>query len=123
MSTQVSLERWREVDELFAQALERPHKLRESFLAEACGSDRALLETVSSLVAASENAELDFEAPAEALLRQVFSGSPDENDSAPTLAPGDLIGRYRLIRAIGHGGMATVFEAERAQGTYEQRWP
>ena len=121
MPTQVSLERWREVDELFAQALERPHELRESFLAEACGSDRALLETVSSLIAASESAELDFEAPAEALLRQVFSGSPDESTPAPTLAPGDLIGRYRLIRAIGHGGMATVFEAERAYGTYEQR--
>ena len=121
MSTHVPLERWREVDELFARALEHPRELRGSFLAEACGSDRALLETVSRLIAASESAELDFEAPAEALLRQVFSGPPDESAAETTVAPGDSIGLYRLVREIGHGGMATVFEAERSYGTYAQR--
>jgi eukaryotic-like serine/threonine-protein kinase len=121
MPTRVSLERWREVDELFAHALEYPRELRGSFLAEACGGDRALFDTVSSLVAASESAEQEFEAPAEALLRQAFSGPPDDRTAATTLAPGDTIGRYRLIRVIGHGGMATVFEAERVHGTYEQR--
>ena len=121
MPTRVSLERWREVDELFAQALEHPRELRESFLAEACGSDEALFDTVSSLVEASESAELEFEAPAEALLRHAFGGPPDDRTGATTLSPGDTIGRYRLIRAIGHGGMATVFEAERIHGSYEQR--
>jgi eukaryotic-like serine/threonine-protein kinase len=34
---------------------------------------------------------------------------------------GDVIGSYRVIDRIGHGGMGDVFLAERADGTFEQR--
>jgi serine/threonine protein kinase len=34
---------------------------------------------------------------------------------------GDVIGSYRVIERIGHGGMGDVFLAERADGTFEQR--
>lgn len=38
-----------------------------------------------------------------------------------TLAAGDLVGAYRLIRQIGAGGMATVWLAERADGSLQRQ--
>jgi hypothetical protein len=36
-------------------------------------------------------------------------------------ASGSLIGPYRLLREIGHGGMGTVYLAERADHQYEKQ--
>ncbi|WP_174297410.1 serine/threonine-protein kinase, partial [Sphingomonas bacterium] len=39
----------------------------------------------------------------------------------PDLAPGSRVGSWQIVRAIGRGGMGTVYEAARAEGGFAQR--
>ena len=103
---------WSRVKELFWAALERDPGQRDAFLREACGTDQSLREEVESLLAADDR-------PASVLQRP-----PSLLDSSRlpfTVRPGQRLGAYEVIREIGHGGMATVYLALRADGQYRKR--
>ncbi len=92
-------ERWREVDRVFEAALDRPPGERPAFLDTACAGDAALRREVERLLAADAR-EVDF------------LDRPD--DEVQRLGP------YRLLRAIGRGGMGTVFLAMRDDAQYQR---
>lgn len=45
----------------------------------------------------------------------------EENEEAWTTSAGDLVGPYRILSAIGQGGMGTVWLAERADGAFKRQ--
>jgi hypothetical protein len=57
-------ERWKHVDHLLQDALQRPSVERAEFLRKACAGDEALVREVLSLIASGQKAEHFMESPA-----------------------------------------------------------
>ncbi len=95
----LSARRWARVQEVFHAALERPEGTRASYVSDACGDDKELLEEVTSLLEAHER-DVSFTEPVGI-----------ESDILDRLASG-LVGQYTVERELGGGGMATVFLAK-----------
>lgn len=104
-------EKWDQVKELFALALERDPEERSSFLRQACAGDDSLRTEIESLLSSFDGADTFLEnCPAADLLSA-------QSDAMA----GKRIGAYRIIRDIGQGGMAVVYLAERADDQYRKR--
>jgi eukaryotic-like serine/threonine-protein kinase len=104
-------ERWDQVKELFALALERDPDERTSFLRQACAGDDSLRTEIESLLSSFDGAATFLEdCPAADLL------------SAQSRAlAGKKIGAYRVLREIGQGGMAVVYLGERDDQNYRKQ--
>jgi eukaryotic-like serine/threonine-protein kinase len=95
-------QRWHEIEPLIDQLFEVPAAERAEWLRRHCAD-----ATLRVLVAQA----LDNAPGVEALERGVEQWLPTLADDAPDSLP--TIAGYRVLRFVGAGGMASVFEAER----------
>ena len=102
--------------EIFAGAQELPPKARAEYLRAECAGDRALHGEVEKLLGAVDQADAYFAGLAGRIGLQAIA-----DDSWMPLRQNTLIGVWRLIERIGHGGMGAVYLVERADGQFEQR--
>jgi len=112
------LERWKQVEEIFNAALDRPVGERGAFLTGACGDNPSLRREVEYLIDCYEQAGDFIESPA------AYPDAPT-HDEVVTLQLDTMVGRrvgaYKLIREIGRGGMGAVYLAVRADNQFRQR--
>src|SRR6516162_9247141 len=80
---------------------------RAAFLERACGGDAALRARVEALLRANDAAPLPLDSPGETTGAHVAAPLPETEDYGdPTARVGALLaGKYKLIEAIGQGGM------------------
>jgi eukaryotic-like serine/threonine-protein kinase len=97
--------RWQNIERLFHEAVALGPAARAAFLAEACGADAALRQAIDSLLAHHEQSESFIESPAFAT-----PGALDDEERESLV--GRTIGHYRIIKALGEGGMGEVYLAQ-----------
>ena len=107
-------ERWGTIQSLFLAAAPLGAADRAAFLTDACLSDASLRRDVEGLLAAEERSGGD------GFIEQVIAAAAGRLAAEGREAPrtGEQVGPYRLIREIGHGGMGTVYLAERVDEQY-----
>ena len=100
---------------------------RSSWLRKACGEDDALYQRVYELLAVENTEGMDFLKPGRDRLEHVVSEMghelrteiPDPDtfatDGAFNEEPGDMIGRYKLLKKIGEGGGGVVYLSQQTE--------
>ncbi|MFP5356347.1 MAG: serine/threonine-protein kinase, partial [Gemmatimonadota bacterium] len=103
-------ERWRRIEEVLDGALDLAPGERAAFLDRECEGDATLRSAVDALLRATEQPSGLPRSPARLAAPFLAELAGEERDASATP---ERVGPWRIIREIGHGGMGTVYLAER----------
>src|SRR5579863_2590908 len=108
-------ERWQQVKELLATALEMDPAARTAYLDRACADDPPLRSDLDRYLAADQEAGVELlNTPAKEI--EIIDSS---GEASPRV--GRRVGPYQIMEQIGTGGMGEVYRAFRADDQYRKQ--
>ncbi len=111
-------ERWKRVDDLLQSALAVPASQQEEFLCNACGDDEELKQEVWSLLSSHNQVGGFLDSP---LIDATLAPAREKDQEFIDHVTGRVVSHYRILSHLGHGGMGSVWLAERNDGRFERR--
>ena len=99
--TTTTIKHWQQVKGIFQAVIEIPSEERAAWLARTCAGDASLQAEVESLLAAHNQPGSFLDTPAVDL-----NGNDDDS------LVGKSLGRYRILSALGRGGMGQLYRAQ-----------
>jgi eukaryotic-like serine/threonine-protein kinase len=97
-------DRWRRVEQICQDALDRPLPERAAFLGAACGEDAVLRREVEALLGEEMASSAFLESPAGAVAAAVM-------EPGPSRLSGHRVGAFAVGPLLGAGGMGEVYRA------------
>ncbi len=114
-------QRWQKIEKIIDVALEKEEPLREDYIRKACQGDTDLIKSVTQLLESIEkSASINYleDPDIHHELRTDLAKSVEQYSGKSLV--GKQIDQYKIKDLIGHGGMGSVYIAERADGIYQQ---
>ncbi len=105
---------WEQVKEILEQSFDVEPRERSAFLDRACGDNVELRKQVEGLLESDKQTTPFLDPPSRGAAFEILA---DVLDDAPMPAE---VGRYRLIRMVGSGGMGAVYAAVRSDGEFDR---
>lgn len=115
--------RWQKVNSIVDEALELDREDRSDYVEKQCKGDQQLRYQVTELLDSIEQSDTEnFLEGREAYPRYLAADfARKEAEAASSSLIGEKMGNYQILDLIGHGGMGSVYLAERADEAYDRQ--
>ncbi len=114
-SRKTTRSRWDRLEELFNRAVDLPDEERGPFVLRETGDDDELREELLGLLACDTGKKTG---PLTHALGEALDSTTRDKRRAHL---GRMVGNYKLVSVLGHGGTGTVYLGERADSQYTAR--